>query len=100
LPRTICVWGATGDGIIDCTDPSYQNGQLCCGRQSRFESDPSIQNIVDGLECAYGDQNDGYFDCDCTTEARFDESTVDDCFYPGYASGDLCCNEDDDVVTQ
>jgi len=100
LPRISCVWGATGDDIIDCTDASYEFGELCCSKQPRSAAEPSVHNIVNGLECTYGDLKDGYFDCDCTTTERFNESSTDDCFSPGYSSGDLCCTEDDDVVTQ
>lgn len=98
LPRTTCTWGQSGDGIIDCSDPSYVQGDLCCTRQPVQESPPTPQHIVNGLECAYGDPNDGYFDCDCTTSVRFDSAPDDDCFSPGYQSGDLCCSVDDDVI--
>ena len=54
-------------------------------------------NIVDGLECRVGDQNDGYFDCSCTGAAQFNASGTDDCFSPGAQAGDLCCDADDTV---
>jgi len=100
LPRTFCVWGATGDNLIDCTDPTYETGELCCSKQSRSATETDQQHIVNGLECAYGDPKDGYFDCDCTTTGRFDESPTDDCFAPGYTSGDLCCTQNNDVVIE
>ncbi|MBU0624830.1 hypothetical protein KKF05_00640 [Patescibacteria group bacterium] len=100
LPRTFCLWGAVGDGLIDCSDPAYEIGQLCCGQQPPSPVTPDIQQIVDGLECSYGDPNDGYFDCDCTSEERFNESPDDDCFAPGYSAGDLCCTADSDVVIE
>ncbi len=99
LPRTSCIWGATGDGIMDCTDTGYEAGMLCCSKQPRSESE-SIHNVVNGLECTYGDPKDGYFDCDCTNSTRYNESPSDDCFSPGYSSGDLCCNENNDVTVQ
>jgi len=98
LPRTDCVWGQTGDGIGDCSDPAYESGDLCCTRQPKSEVEPAIHRIVDGVECAQGDAKDGYFDCDCTGQAAFDASPTDDCFAPGYQAGDLCCNDEDDVV--
>jgi hypothetical protein len=100
LLRTSCVWGMTGDGISDCSETSYEIGDLCCNKQPRAESAPAINQIVDGLECSYGDPYDGYFDCDCSGTVKFNESSSDDCFAPGYMTGDLCCNEDDDVVKQ
>lgn len=95
---TMCVWGQAGDGVGDCTDIAYQSGNLCCTQQSVAESNPALQNIVDGLECVSGDANDGYFDCECTDATAFSASSTDDCFSPGYQSGDLCCNSDDEVV--
>lgn len=73
LRRTTCVWGATGDGMNDCTDPSYVNGDLCCTKED---------HVVDGLECTHGDPDDGYFDCD---DGR-------------YTPGDLCCDVNDQVT--
>jgi hypothetical protein len=96
-PRTDCVWGDSGDGLIDCSDPSYVAGDLCCSRQPKSESQPSINRIVDGAECTYNDPYDGYFDCDCTDSTAFNADPLDDCFSPGYQSGDLCCSVDNDI---
>ena len=82
LARTRCVWSNAGDGIIDCSDPAYQTGELCCTRLDVPASNPVRQHIVDGLECDHGDANDGYYDCDD----------------PGYPAGDLCCTVDDEVT--
>lgn len=95
---TMCVWGQTGDGVGDCTDAAYQQGNLCCTQQSVSETDSNLQHIVNGLECVDGDPDDGYFDCGCTDATAFSASSTDDCFAPGYRSGDLCCNSDDEVV--
>lgn len=96
LPRTTCLWGQEDDGVGDCTASGYAFGELCCGRQPLFEG-AAQTNIVDGLECRVGDQNDGYFDCSCTGAAQFDASGTDDCFSPGAQAGDLCCDADDTV---
>ncbi|KPJ84815.1 hypothetical protein AMJ57_05365 [Parcubacteria bacterium SG8_24] len=97
-PPTRCIWGRAGDGIGDCTEAAYQFGDLCCSRQPIDQATPNLFHIVNGLECEYGEPNDGYFDCDCTSSARFDASPTDDCFAPGYAAGDLCCSTDSEVV--
>lgn len=96
---TRCIWGASGDGVMDCSDPLYHLGgsDLCCTRQPT-EQGSDLYHIAYGLECEYGDPDDGYYDCMCTTSEEFDESLTDDCFAPGYQSGDLCCNEDSVVV--
>ncbi|MEA3249689.1 MAG: hypothetical protein U9Q03_05040 [Patescibacteria group bacterium] len=96
-PRTECVWGMGGDGIADCSEVTYELGDLCCTRQPVSESS-GIFHIVNGAECAYGDDHDGYYDCDCTSAAEFDVSEIDDCFAPGYQAGDLCCDANDDVT--
>jgi hypothetical protein len=99
LPRTRCVWGQTGDGIIDCSDAAYAQGSgtLCCTRQGTI-SQPGLHQIVDGLECTAGDANDGYFDCSCVSSAQYNVSGTDDCFSPGAQSGDLCCSATNDVT--
>lgn len=96
LPRTSCTWGAGGDGIIDCSDPAYSSGGLCCTKQPLSDGSP-LQHIVDGLECTHGDPNDGYFDCDCTA-SKF--GVYADCFAPGFVSPDLCCDAASNVVKQ
>lgn len=98
LPRTECVWGMPDDDMQDCTDTAYNMGELCCTRQPKSESDPTVHQVVNGVECFYGDPNDGYYDCDCTDSVAFDVGTTDDCFAPGYQFGDLCCNDANDIV--
>ncbi len=88
LARASCTYGLSGDGINDCTDPTYQSGDLCCTEQPK-SSGGAVNSVVDGLECKYHDPNDGYFDCDCTV-SKF--GTYADCYAPGYKSGDLCCS--------
>jgi hypothetical protein len=88
LARASCTYGATGDGINDCTDVSYQSGDLCCTKQPKTVGSPT-NSVVDGLECKYHDLNDGYFDCDCKS-STYGIST--DCYAPGYVTGDLCCS--------
>lgn len=99
LPRAACTWGQSGDGVDDCSSPSYVDGDLCCTRQPASQGAP-LSQIVDGLECTVGDPKDGYFDCSCKVAAQFDASPTDDCFAPGYQSGDLCCDADSNVVKQ
>lgn len=96
LKRTTCVWGQSADGMNDCTDVSYQNGDLCCTKQP-VSAGASLSHVVDGLECTHGDPDDGYFDCDCNA-GKF--GTYADCFSPGYTSGDLCCDANNQVVKQ
>jgi hypothetical protein len=93
LPRTACVWGQAGDGIIDCSDGGYALGDLCCSRQPTAPSG-SLYHIVDGLECEYDDPNDGYFNCDCAPGLY----GVGDCYAPGYQAGDLCCSAEGEVI--
>jgi hypothetical protein len=66
LAHIACVWGQNGDGMNDCTDAAYVNGDLCCTRQNF---------VVDGLECTYQSTLDGMYDCD----------------QAGVTAGDLCC---------
>lgn len=94
LKRTSCVWGRTSDGMNDCADAGYQNGDLCCTKQP-LATGASLSHVVDGLECTHGDPDDGYFDCDCDA-GKF--GSYADCFSPGYSSGDLCCDVDNQVV--
>lgn len=96
LKRTSCVWGQSSDGMNDCTDVSYQNGDLCCTKQP-LAPGQSSSHVVDGLECTHGDPDDGYFDCDCDA-SKF--GTYADCFSPGYSAGDLCCDVNNQVVKQ
>jgi hypothetical protein len=100
LARASCLWGAVGDDLLDCTDPAYELGNLCCSRQPQSSLTPDVYQVVDGLECLYGDPDDGYFDCDCTTAERFAEDPDDDCFAPGYSAGDLCCDTHSDVIIE
>lgn len=94
LPKTSCAWGMPGDGMNDCSDGGYVNGDLCCTRQPRA-SNPGQYHVVDGLECSYGDPSDGYFDCDCTS-GQFGRNA--DCYSPGYQAGDLCCDPSSQVI--
>lgn len=93
LARTSCTYAATGDGVNDCTDMTYQSGDLCCTKQPKTAGS-TVNSVVDGLECKYHDPNDGYFDCDCNA-AKF--GTYADCYSPGYATGDLCCSSANQV---
>jgi hypothetical protein len=96
LARTACVRGEAGDGLVDCTDGGHAAGDLCCGNQPTAAG-AATSRIVDGLECRAHDLKDGYFDCACVGAAQFDASSTDDCYAPGAAAGDYCCDADDAV---
>ncbi|HTK04319.1 MAG TPA: hypothetical protein VL500_01950 [Candidatus Eisenbacteria bacterium] len=96
LKKTSCVYGQAADGMNDCTDVGYANGELCCTRQPLL-TNPALDHVVDGLECTHGDVEDGYFDCDCAA-GQF--GTYADCYSPGYQAGDLCCDATNQVVKQ
>lgn len=96
LTRTTCTWGQAGDSLGDCTDSGYASGDLCCDKQPLVQG-AAQSHVVDGLECNYGDLNDGYFDCDCTNATKYNASPTDDCFTPGAQTGDLCCDTDSTV---
>lgn len=98
LKRTSCVVGEAGDGMPDCSDPSYVNGALCCSAQPRTEN-PALSHVVDGLECKYHDVKDGYYDCDCTT-ASGNFGTNPDCYAPGKQPSNLCCSATNEVLKQ
>ena len=99
-PPTACVYGREGDNVLDCTDPAYQRGELCCTKQSVSEASPNLQHIVNGLECTPGSANDGYYDCSCDNSGAFNASGTDDCFAPGATAGDLCCDAGGNVATK
>ncbi|MEY4723155.1 MAG: hypothetical protein RLZZ324_668 [Candidatus Parcubacteria bacterium] len=97
LPRATCTYGQSGDNLIDCSDPAYASGQLCCTQQP-VSAGATQSHIVDGLECTLGDPKDGYYDCSCVNAAAYNASTTDDCFAPGAQTGDLCCDSAGNVV--
>lgn len=90
---TRCVRGSTGGTIGDCTGVGYQLGNLCCGDQP-VALGAGFNQIIDGLECAYQDPDDGYFDCDCTA-ANYGQTA--DCFEPGHQAGEFCCTFESEV---
>ncbi len=96
---TRCVWDNVSGDLSRCTDLTYKPGDLCCTKQPISLGSP-FSSVVNGLECTYGDPNDGYYDCDCLDQQKFDASPDDDCFAPGYEYGDLCCNSSSEVVKE
>lgn len=104
LPRTTCTLGRTGDLIgpspgrelLDCRDANI-GYDVCCSNQP-IAPGSTLSHIVDGLECKVGDPQDGYYDCTCVNSTEFSRSSQDDCFAPGAARGDLCCDTEGEVV--
>ncbi len=96
LQPTRCVWQTASGDVGKCTDITYKPGDLCCTKQP-VEAGSQFSSVVNGLECAYGAVNDGYYDCDCTPD-KF--GTKPDCYAPGYEYGDLCCNSKNEVVKE
>jgi hypothetical protein len=97
---TTCVWSEAGaaGGVGQCSAINYERGKLCCTKQP-VSSGSSFSSVVNGMECAYGDSNDGYYDCDCTPDNSAKWGTGD-CFAPGHEVEDLCCNAAGEVVKE
>jgi hypothetical protein len=95
LPRTLCTWRMPNDNVDDCDQRALGAG-LCCSNQPE-RNGAALSHIVDGLECREGDPKDGYFDCSCDS-SRWNASSTDDCYAPGAAQGDLCCDAESNVI--
>jgi hypothetical protein len=90
-PALECDFQAATGGIGQCQNPLYRVGDLCCTRQNR---------VVNGMECAFKDPDDGYFDCDCIPD-EFGNLPADlgpDCGPASYVFGDLCCTANSQVI--